>query len=191
MNRRWLKMIACCVLWVCGAGTASVARDAAGMGGENSANIGRPLLSLRIVPRIGYGGTIYAVVGVQNGSGSPLWLNARLTAASGRGPVMAGNNTQNVWFDIRYGKDGTVTYRCAPPNGPTRFKAGDYRSLRPGEVVDSDEELSCFDLSRLGEYTIVAHYYDCGKSSPPAPKGTVPLNYELVSAPVTFSVMGG
>lgn len=190
MKRRWMNMSACCVLWVCGAGATSVARDAAGSGGESSADIGRPLLTLRIVPRIGYGGTIYAIVGVRNGSGSPLWLNGRLTA-NGRGPVFAGNDTQDVWFDIRYGKDGTVTYRCAPPNGPTRFKADDYRSLKPGEVVDNDEELSCFDLSRLGEYTIVAHYYDRQKSPPPAPKGTVPLNHELVSVPVTFSVMGG
>jgi hypothetical protein len=184
-----MNRVAFCVLSVAAFGV-SVARGLGVSSAEGSGATGKPAVTLRIVPRVGYGGTIYAIVGVRNGTDGPLWLNTRLVW-QGPDPVMPGDNTRNLWFEIKYRNDRQVSYRCAAPNGPRAFKNTDYRVLKPGEGVDEDVDLSCFDLSRLGEYTVVAHYFDRQKSPPRPPAATTSLNYELVSAPVVFSVMGG
>lgn len=161
-----------------------------GSAADEVLDTGRVTLTLRIVPRIAGGGSIYAIVGVRNESSHSLWLNTRFVAILPF-PLGKKSNIDNLWFDIKYQKDQPVVYRCALPNGPREFKASDFRVLESGQSVDSDKELSCFDLSRLGEYTIVAHYFDRSTGMPAAPGQAIRVNWELVSAPVVFSVMGG
>jgi len=150
--------------------------------------IGGVRLTVRVVPRVALGGTIYAVVTIKNELSKPLWLNSRLVAEPGL--EHASVATRDMWFEIRYENAGAVRYRCSPGSVPRRFKRADYRLLLPGESIDGDEDLSCFDLTKLGHYSLIVHYLD-QKDAPAAPKDATPLNYELVSAPVSFDVMGG
>jgi len=144
-------------------------------------------LSVRIVPKTPIGGTIYAIVRLENDSNGPVWLNGRLVVGPSLGPVPI--RTRNLWFDVTFGNTEQVVDRCSLGIARRQFKPEDYRLLRPGEFIDVDADLSCFDLSRLGRYTIVVHYLD-QKDKPAPPKESYPLNEELVSVPVSFDVMG-
>jgi len=131
---------------------------------------------------------VYAVVTIENDLSTPVWLNGRLVAESSLEHVPL--STRNMWFEVKYQDGSEVQYRCSSGPVPRHFKREDYRLLRPRESIQSDQDLSCFDLTRLGHYTVTAHYLD-QKNPPPPPKGAVPLNLELVSESVPFDVMGG
>lgn len=158
-----------------------------GLAAAGEPQSGAVRLTVRIVPKVALGGTVYAVVTIKNDLAKPVWLNGRLVAEPSLEHVQL--PTRNVWFDIKYQNEGPVRYRCSAGSVPRHFKREDYRLLLPGESVESDEDLSCFDLTRVGHYAVTAHYLD-QKDPPPPPKGSVPLTAELVSEPVSFDVMG-
>jgi len=146
-------------------------------------------LSVRVVPRVAYGGTVYAVVAIRNESAAPIWANTQIVL-SGLGSAPSSGDHANLWFEVKYGGATTVAMRCSMPAVPRKFTASDYRILRVGEAIDEDIDLSCFDLSRMGQYTLVAHYRDLQRKSATPPPVVARLNYEIASAPVAFSVMG-
>lgn len=143
-------------------------------------------LTLRIVPRVPSGGTIYAIVGIKNSSKKPVWLNGRLIA----GPSLESMpmNTRNVWFDVTFDDSQPVIDRCPSPYRPAPFTPNDYRILEPGQSVDADIDLSCYDLTKLGHYVIVAHYLD-QRDKPKPPKNAYPVNDQLISPRVSFDVL--
>jgi hypothetical protein len=145
-----------------------------------------PSIRLRIVPKEPTGGTIYALGTIVNATNRAFWINTRFLSGFPGEPPSA---LRELWFDIR-SKKGPAVFTCKVCL-PRPVASSDYRLLQPGESLEFERDLHCYDLSSLGEYTVVLHYRDGQEKPTQPPANAVPVTQELVSEPVTFKVLGG